>query len=368
MMRKLVTRTRCLLLLLIVLVFTVGCRALPGASVSVSPAAGVVSVPGLSSEEVATLSSLEQVDDYPLYTMHYHGAYDQGTAAVGRENGWVGTSPSGPDATAVTISPPAWACSLFAALGDRDNALYGRNFDWEYSPALLLFTDPPDGYASVSMVDIAYLGFAGSGVSGLTDLPLVDRASLLAAPLLPFDGMNERGLAVGMAAVPPGHMQPDPDKETIGSLLVIRRMLDYASNVDEAVEIIRSYNVDMQGGPPIHYLVADPSGRAALVEFHQGKMVVTYNDNAWHLATNFLRASVGESAEGECWRYDKINQRLAKAQGQVGPHEAMDLLGKVSQAGTQWSVVYGMSSGDVNVAMGREYDTVHTLALELAGK
>ncbi|GAG47607.1 unnamed protein product, partial [marine sediment metagenome] len=32
---------------------------------------------GLSDEEVATLSSLEQVDDYPLYTMHYYGAYDQ---------------------------------------------------------------------------------------------------------------------------------------------------------------------------------------------------------------------------------------------------------------------------------------------------
>jgi hypothetical protein len=300
--------------------------------------------------------------------MYYHGAYDRGTAAIGREYGWTGTSPSGRGVTDVTVSPPAWACSLFAALGDRDNALYGRNFDWEYSPAMLLFTDPPDGYASVSMVDIAYLGFEGSGASGLLDLPLVDRASLLTAPFLPFDGMNERGLAVGMAAVPPGHMQPDPDKETIGSLLVIRWMLDYASNVDEAVEIIRSYNVDMQGGPPIHYLVADPSGRAALVEFHQGEMVVVYNDDAWHVATNFLRASVDGSAEGECWRYDKISQRLAKAQGRVGARQAMDLLENVSQAGTQWSVVYGMSSGEVNVAMGREYGTVHTLALELVSK
>ena len=35
--------------------------------------------------------------------------------------------------------------------------VYGRNFDWQYSPALLLFTNPPDGYASVSMVDIEYL-------------------------------------------------------------------------------------------------------------------------------------------------------------------------------------------------------------------
>jgi Flp pilus assembly protein TadD len=31
---------------------------------------------------------------------------------------------------------------------------YGRNFDWDFSPALLLFTNPPDGYASVSRGDL----------------------------------------------------------------------------------------------------------------------------------------------------------------------------------------------------------------------
>jgi len=52
------------------------------------------------------------------------------------------------------------------------------------------------------MVDIAYLGFEGSKAGALTNLPLVERRALLDAPSLPFDGMNERGLAIGMAAVP----------------------------------------------------------------------------------------------------------------------------------------------------------------------
>ena len=64
--------------------------------------------------------------------------------------------------------------------------LYGRNFDWQYSPALLLFTDPPDGYASVSMVDIAYLGFDGKKAGTVTDLSLTERARLLFAPSWPF--------------------------------------------------------------------------------------------------------------------------------------------------------------------------------------
>jgi hypothetical protein len=302
------------------------------------------------------------VDDYPLYTMHYYGAYNQRASST--EGPRWPVSASLPNLHLAT--PPAWACSLFAALGDADTMLYGRNFDWEYSPAVLLFTDPPDGYASVSMVDIAYLGFAGARAGTLTDLPLVERRALLDAPFLPFDGMNERGLVVGMAAVPPGQMQPDPDKETIGSLGVIRQMLDHASTVDEAVAILQSYNIDFVGGPPIHYLIAGPSGRSALVEFYQGEMVIIPNETDWHLATNFLRASAGESAQGMCWRYDRISQRLEEVEGQMSVQDAVDLLEDVAQEGTQWSVVYEMSTGDVDVTMGRRYDDVHALHLSLA--
>ncbi len=314
-----------------------------------------------SEEEVATLDSLEQVDDYPLYTMHYYGAYDHRLSSIPSVEWLVSVDLPDPN---LTVSTPTWACSLFAALGDADNMLYGRNFDWEYSPAVLLFTDPPDGYASVSMVDIAYLGFEGPEASTLTDLPLVERRALLDAPSMPFDGMNERGLVVGMAAVSPGQMKPDPNKETISSLGVIREMLDHASDVDGAVAILQSYNITF-GGPPLHYLIADSSGRSVLVEFYQGEMAVIPNETPWHLATNFLRASAGESAEGRCDRYDKISQRLTKVQGQLTVQDALDLLADVSQPNTQWSIVYGINSGDVNVVMKQKYDNLHTFHLSL---
>jgi len=197
---------------------------------------------------------------------------------------------------------PDWGCSLFAALGDVDNMLYGRNFDWEYSPALLLYTDPPDGYASTSMVDLAYMFETSAEVQNLTELPLTERIALLETPAWPFDGVNEKGLAVGMAAVPAdGSMKVDPAKDSIYSLLMIREMLDHAANVEQAVALMGSYNI-VFGGPPLHYLLADSTGHSALVEFYQGEMVVIPNETPWHLATNFLRASVGESAEGTCWR------------------------------------------------------------------
>ena len=110
----------------------------------------------LSEDETATLNSLEQLDEYPLYTMRYQGDYPQPTFSA-IDLSWNETG----DPAIQDACQASWGCALFAALGDASKRLYGRNFDWRFSPAVLLFTDPPDGYASVSMVDIDYLGFEG---------------------------------------------------------------------------------------------------------------------------------------------------------------------------------------------------------------
>lgn len=327
-----------------------GCAHPPGASPLPPP--GATPRAGLTTEETATLRSLTLLDDYPLYTLHYEGDYPRPLAATLDSR----------------RAAPRWGCSLFAAFADPHNGLYGRNFDWEYSPALLLFTDPPDGYASVSMVDIQYLGYSGAQAKTLADAPLEERARLLEAPLLPFDGMNEKGVAIGMAAVPSSDMPLDPAKETIGSLGIIRQILDHAASVDEALELLGSYNVDMAGGPSIHYLIADRSGKAALVEFSRGKMVVTSNSQAWHLATNFQVAEAGENPAGVCWRYDRLSLRLADAAGRLTLPEGLALLQEVSQTSTQWSIVYALGSGEIQVVMGRQYETPHGLKLETAGK
>ena len=311
---------------------------------------------GLSANQVATLSSLKLVDDYPLYTMHYYGSYNQSrftSQSIGRD---------------VPYGPPdlkgnnAWGCSLFASFGAAQNKLFGRNFDWEFSPAVLLFTHPPGGYASVSMVDIAYLGFDEHQVKTLTELTLEERQPLLNAHNWPFDGMNEKGLAIGMAAVPPGQMPDNPNKKTIGSLEVMREILDTAGNIDQAVEVLENYNIDFQGGPALHYLIADSTGRAILVEFYQGKINLIPNDTPWHLATNYLQSAV-EETQGQCNRYDIIANEMEKVDGQLSATGGLDLLSGVTQPGTQWSILYHMSSGEIDVVMGRQFD--HPYRVEL---
>ena len=46
-------------------------------------------------------------------------------------------------------------------------------------------------------------------------------------------------------------------------------------------------NIDMTGGPTLHYLVADAHGDAALIEFWDGEMIVLRADGALY-ATNYL--------------------------------------------------------------------------------
>lgn len=302
---------------------------------------------GLSENEIATLASLKQVDDYPLYTLRYYGEYASPRTSV---------LPALKEAD----STGGWACSLFTVLLDEEHLLYGRNFDWQFSPALLLFTDPPDGYASVSMVDMEYLGFSGQTVFNLTDLPIEELEGLLDAPLLPFDGMNEHGLAIGMAAVPPGDMPADPAKERIDSLGIMREILDHARTVEKAVDLFKNYNIVFGGGPPVHYLIADAQGESMLVEFFRGEMHVIGNEGPWHAATNFLRSSVEDPKDGNCWRYDRINARLNEAQGLLDSTSAMTLLAEVAQENTQWSVIYEMAHGEVNVAMGGDYSQAQT--------
>jgi hypothetical protein len=302
---------------------------------------------GLSQEDFATLHSLERVADYPFYVMHYSGEYN--FPQIGR------------------VAPPAsdFACSLFATLSEGGDMLYGRNFDWEFSPALLLFTDPPGGYASVSMVDLTFLNISPDAAMSLTSLPLAERTALLAAPSMPFDGMNEYGLTIAMAAVPeayPSDAGDDPSKPTIGSIGIIRKVLDRAKSVDEAILLFEQYNIDFSGGPPVHYLMADPGGKAVLVEFSKGKMILLPNEAAWHLATNHLRCSA--SGDGGCPRYRTLSEQLAAAKGQKDAPAAMQLLSKVAQSNTQWSVVYNMTGGDVSVVIGQSYKTTFPFHLD----
>jgi hypothetical protein len=347
-------KSRLRLWLIVAIVALLGIVGL--AAVLVEP----VGEPGVSyaSDEDQTLASLEKVDDFPLYTMTYYGDYgfDEFLERGVRQGHRAGVASS--------VPMPDWACTTFAALNEDGDAILGRNFDWIHRVTLLLFTDPPNGYASVSMVDIEYLGFDEEIAEG------ADLSDLLYAPYLPFDGMNEHGLTVGIMAVPSADLEDDPSKVTLDSLAIVRLMLDYARTVDEAVELMGNYNIDF-GDVDLHYLIADAARHSAVVEFVDGEMVVLRNEEPWHVSTNFIITGTNAGERPHlCDRYETATDVLGEANGLLKMDEAMGLLADVSSSSreypTEWSIVYNMTGGNIQVVMGRKYDQVHTFFLELS--
>ena len=62
--------------------------------------------------------------------------------------------------------------------------------------------------------------------------------------------MNEQGLAIGMMTVSAAHGPDDPQKQTVSSLLIIRLILDYAKNVEEAIAIFGTSTSIFREGLP----------------------------------------------------------------------------------------------------------------------
>jgi len=297
---------------------------------------------------VRTLATLEKVDDYPLYVMHYKGTY---LFDMFVEEGieW------GPFRKVYEAVNPE-ACTSFAAVEAGCGAVFGRNFDWRHRASLLLFTDPPGGYASVSMVDLFYLG-----LEGMQHVPWSQRPVLLAAPYATIDGMNECGVAIAQNAVPSRNTSKDPNKPTLLNSQIVRLVLDYAKDVNDALTLIQDYNVEFVG-TPVHFHVADASGNSAVVEYLDGGINIVRRDEPWQVSTNYL---FSEEIQPDCWRYNKAAEVLGASQGTLARDEPMRLLEKVKQDSTVWSIVYGLDTGDVRVAMGRDYDQIHRFQLEM---
>lgn len=299
---------------------------------------------------VRTMASLERVDDYPLFVLRYHGNYffdwfsEHGIEWPLFQKFYKMMNPD--------------ACTSFVAMSDPNSVVFARNFDWLHRSSLLLFTNPPGGYASVSMVDLYYLG-----LEGMKEIPWKKRFFLLGTPYGIMDGMNEWGVAVSINAVPFKKLPYDPNKPTLISNQIMRAILDHARDVDEAVSLIQKYNPNF---PVVcgHLHIADAYGNSAVIEYVDGRVIVVRNDKPWQVSTNFL-LSEAKPEVSDRWRYDLACEYLLGTEGHITEQDAMKLLQSVKLEQTVWSVVYNLSTGAVNIAMGKDYEKIHSFQLKM---
>lgn len=260
-------------------------------------------------------------------------------------------------------------CTAFVTKNEKEEVIYGRNFDFLYAPSLQLYTEPKNGYKSVSTVN---LSFAGYSENFLPDGSLFDKFLALATPFLPFDGMNENGVAIALLAVPEAEPPYDSNKITLNTATAIRLVLDNASTVEEAVKLLRNYNIYFSGDIECHYLIADASGRSVIVEFYDDELQVVETKTDYQIATNFIAYNNLNIGEGftEFERYNMVEKEILDNNGILNENDAISLLAKVGVKDgevdkLQWSVIYNLTTGDVRLFIHRDTNNITATKLEM---
>lgn len=353
-----------------------------------------VAVFALWHNELTTLASFQKLSDRDeahrdgaVYQINFSGDYSfdeflsQGGASNDAELISFVTRSITKGIIPMHIKTSSIACSAFTADTQSGDRVFGRNYDFSATNTAIVYTDPGEGrHASYSTIDLSFLGLDAD-----KDVETIGQKFLtLAAPYVPLDGINDAGVACGIFMSYQGEGKGTPtdtqtDRPDITSTTLLRLILDYADSVEDAVALAQQYDLHDSASSCFHYMVADSTGRSAILEWvgtdadhdvdgAQRQLNVLWNDTDalsdsadWQVVTNFIKTPGyydGTTAEMKGLdRYEHIAAALRETDGIVADKDAaMDLLASVgrrtwdnddSNSNTVHSVVYDLTDKSV---------------------
>lgn len=353
-----------------------------------------VAVFALWHNELATLASFQKLSDRDeahrdgaVYQINFSGDYffdeflSQGGASNDAELISFITRSITKGIIPMHIKTSSIACSAFTADTQSGDRVFGRNYDFSATNTAIVYTDPGEGrHASYSTIDLSFLGLDAD-----KDVETIGQKILtLAAPYVPLDGINDAGVACGIFMSYQGEGKGTPtdtqtDRPDITSTTLLRLILDYADSVEDAVALAQQYDLHDSASSCFHYMVADSTGRSAILEWvgtdadhdadgAQRQLNVLWNDTDalsdsadWQVVTNFIKTPGyydGTTAEMKGLdRYEHLAAALRETDGIVADKDAaMDLLASVgrrtwdnddSNSNTVHSVVYDLTDKSV---------------------
>ena len=353
-----------------------------------------VAVFALWHNELTTLASFQKLSDRDeahrdgaVYQINFSGDYSfdeflsQGGASNDAELISFVTRSITKGIIPMHIKTSSIACSAFTADTQSGDRVFGRNYDFSATNTAIVYTDPGEGrHASYSTIDLSFLGLDAD-----KDVETIGQKFLtLAAPYVPLDGINDAGVACGIFMSYQGEGKGTPtdtqtDRPDITSTTLLRLILDYADSVEDAVALAQQYDLHDSASSCFHYMVADSTGRSAILEWvgtdadhdadgAQRQLNVLWNDTDalsdsadWQVVTNFIKTPGyydGTTAEMKGLdRYEHLAAALRETDGIVADKDAaMGLLASVgrrtwdnddSNSNTVHSVVYDLTDKSV---------------------
>lgn len=267
----------------------------------------------------------------------------------------------------VHIEAPNFGCSAFKIVDTDQDVLMGRSYDFKKNTsAMLVYSNPKDGYSSVA--------FAALDNVSANDLEgsLTKKLAALTAPFICLDGVNEKGVSIAVLTLDSDPVRQDTGKPTIATTIAIRLVLDRAATTEEAVELLKSYDMFASSGRDYHFFINDASGDSRVVEWDcespTRELVATPTD----VTTNFFilypdkvepnqkNGIYGHGKE----RYIAICDVLEEQQGAYTTDTAWDALMAAAQepnpesitSNTQWSIVFNNTDCTAEIVLRRNWN------------
>lgn len=329
-------------------------------------------------QTISTIRKVTDYDDFNVYKMNVKYDYnldniiEKGiTDDQSFVNAIVGESlPLLP----ISIKAPKFACSAFTMTASNGDVLMGRNYDFKNdSSALLVYCSPKGGYKSVATAALDNIK------ANVADKNIKSKLTCLTAPFICLDGMNEKGVSIAVLTLDSDPTRQNTGKQTIGTTLAIRLVLDKAASTQEAVDLLGEYDMFATSGRDYHFYITDSSGDGRVVEYDCNSADRKLTDTPIRTITNFYGMYIdkvqpnqknGIYGHGK-ERYDKIEAVFEEEKTNYTTDSAWKALKSAAQlpnpedvtSNTQWSIVYNDTTLTADIVLRRNWEDIYSYDL-----
>ncbi len=205
-----------------------------------------------------------------------------------------------------------FACTIFNVSGEG-KILIGNNEDWRYTNSYVKFI--PAGKNKFGRV---IFGF-GKNCRYV------------------FGGINDKGLFYDIASLPVrDDIVFDSQKKTVDNN-IYEKMLETCSDIDEAVEFLKGYNIN--GFKRHHIMIVDKTGNSAIVEWGIDSLSVLRKSKDYQVMTNFNNTLSILSGRYHDGRFKKVEDQIVNSQNST-VDDVRKILESVKNSGGSYPTVY----------------------------
>ena len=275
----------------------------------------------------------------------------------------------------VKIKAPNFGCTAFT-LTETDGGVHmGRNYDFRKdTSAMLVYCAPKDGYKSIAFAALDNVS------ANVPDENIKKELASLTVPFICLDGMNEKGVSIAVLTLDSEPVRQSTGKPVIATTLAIRLVLDRAATTEEAVELLRSYDMFASSGRDYHFYITDASGDGRVIEYDINGELRELIDTPSEAVTNFFiryKDQVLPNQKNDIYghgreRYDAVLQVFAEEKGNYTNDTVWNAMKAAAQdpnpdavtSNTQWSVSYNNTDLSADIVIRRHWTDVTHCELE----